>query len=234
MIKRFFDIIISAIGLTFISPIFILFAFLIFLYDFRSPFYVAPRVGKKGKLFKMVKLRSMKIDADKTGVASTASDDDRITPIGKLIRKFKFDEISQLINVLLGSMSLVGPRPQVEKDVRLYTEKEKNLLNVKPGITDFSSIVFSDEGDILYGSINPDKDYNDLIRPWKSRLGLFYIEIQNLRLDIYLIFMTVYSFLNREKVLKKISVFLLSKNAEQSLVDVSLREKELTPALPPE
>ncbi len=234
MIKRFFDVIVSAIGLTIISPVFILFVILIFLYDFKSPFYIAPRVGKKGKLFKMVKLRSMKIDADKTGVASTANDDDRITPIGKLIRKFKFDEISQLINVLLGSMSLVGPRPQVEKDVRLYTDKEKNLLNVKPGITDFSSIVFSDEGYILDGSSNPDKDYNDLIRPWKSRLGLFYIEIQNLRLDINLIFLTVYSFINRDKVLKKISAFLLSKNAEQSLVNVVLRKKELTPALPPE
>ncbi len=234
MIKRFFDVIVSFIGLTIISPIFILFAILIFLYDFKFPFYIAPRVGKKGKLFKMVKLRSMKIDADKTGVASTANDDDRITPIGKLIRKFKFDEISQLINVLQGSMSLVGPRPQVEKDVRLYTDKEKNLLNVKPGITDFSSIVFSDEGHILDGSSNPDKDYNDLIRPWKSRLGLFYIEIQNLRLDINLIFLTVYSFINRDKVLKKISAFLLSKNAEQSLVNVVLRKKELTPALPPE
>ena len=234
MIKRFFDVILSVIGLTIISPIFILFVIFIFLYDFKSPFYIAPRVGKKGKLFKMVKLRSMKIDADKTGVASTANDDDRITPIGKLIRKFKFDEISQLINVLQGSMSLVGPRPQVEKDVRLYTDKEKNLLNVKPGITDFSSIVFSDEGYILDGSSNPDKDYNDLIRPWKSRLGLFYIEVQNLRLDINLIFLTVYSFINRDKVLKKISTFLLSKNAEQGLVNVVLRKKELTPALPPE
>jgi len=234
MIKRLFDILISLIGLTVISPVFILFILLIFLYDFKSPFYVAPRVGKNGKLFKMVKLRSMRVNADKTGVASTANGDDRITPIGKVIRKFKFDEISQLINVLLGSMSLVGPRPQVEKDVRLYTEKEKNLLNVKPGITDFSSIVFSDEGDILDGSINPDKDYNDLIRPWKSRLGLFYIECRNLKLDINLIFMTVYSFVNRKKVLKKISLFLLSKNAKQSLVDISLREKELTPALPPE
>ena len=234
MTKRLFDILISLIGLTIISPVFILFILLIFLYDFKSPFYVAPRVGKKGHLFKMVKLRSMKVDADKTGVASTANDDNRITPIGKLIRKFKFDEISQLINVLLGSMSLVGPRPQVEKDVKLYTKKEKNLLKIKPGITDFSSIVFSDEGDILNGSSDPDKDYNELIRPWKSRLGLFYIKSQNLKLDINLIFMTVYSFINRKKVLKKISAFLLSKNAGQSLVDVVLREKELTSASPPE
>ena len=102
--------------------------FLVFVYDFHSPFYIASRVGRGGKSFKMIKLRSMKINADKSGVASTANDDNRITPVGKIIRKFKFDELSQLINVFLGSMSLVGPRPQVAQDVSLYTEKEKNFL----------------------------------------------------------------------------------------------------------
>jgi lipopolysaccharide/colanic/teichoic acid biosynthesis glycosyltransferase len=234
MIKRLLDVLISLVGLTIISPIFLLFILLIFLYDFKSPFYVAPRVGKNAKLFKMIKLRSMKINADKSGVASTANDDDRITPIGKLIRKLKFDEISQLINVFFGSMSLVGPRPQVEKDVKLYTKKEKTLLIVKPGITDFSSIVFSDEGNILKGSDDPDRDYNILIRPWKSRLGLFYIKHQNILIDIMLIFFTIISFFNKKWVLKKISNYLCKKNASENIVKVVLRVSPLRPELPPE
>ena len=163
--KRFIDIVISFLGLILVSPLFLIFILFIFLYDFKSPFYIAPRVGKNEKLFKMIKLRSMKVNADKSGVASTANNDNRITPIGKIIRKVKFDEISQLINVLTGSMSLVGPRPQVAQDVNLYTDKERILLTVRPGITDFASIVFSDEGNILEGSDDPDRDYNDLIRP---------------------------------------------------------------------
>ncbi len=233
MLKRLIDIIISLLGLILVSPIFLIFILLIFLYDFKSPFYIAPRVGKNEKLFKMIKLRSMKVNADKSGVASTANNDSRITPIGKIIRKVKFDEISQLINVLTGSMSLVGPRPQVAQDVNLYTDREKILLTVRPGITDFSSIVFSDEGNILEGSDNPDKDYNNLIRPWKSRLGLFYIEHQNIVLDLKLIIMTILSFINRNRILKKISKYLKTKNADENLVNVVLRQKALTPEQPP-
>ena len=131
MIKRLFDLTFSIAGLIIISPIFLFFMLLVFLYDFNSPFYVASRVGKGGKIFKMVKLRSMKVNADKSGVASTANDDDRITPIGKIIRKFKFDELSQLMNVFNGSMSLIGPRPQVAQDVDLYTNREKKIAFCK-------------------------------------------------------------------------------------------------------
>ena len=120
----------------------------------------------------MVKLRSMIINADKNKVDSTASDDMRITRVGMMIRAYKLDELTQLINVLKGDMSLVGPRPNVQRDVDLYSETEKRLLSVKPGITDFSSIIFSDEGDILSGLDDPDIAYNQLIRPWKSRLGI--------------------------------------------------------------
>ena len=234
MIKRIFDIVFSSVALAIISPLFLLFLLFVYFYDFHNPFYVAPRVGLNGKLFNMIKIRSMTINADKTGVASTASDDNRITPIGRIIRKFKFDELSQLINVLNGSMSLVGPRPQVEKDVKLYTEKEKELLKVKPGITDYSSIIFSDEGNILEGSSDPDMDYNLLIRPWKSRLGLFYINNQTFFLDLKLIFFTIISFISRQFVLKIISKSIERKNAEKDLVLVSLRNDELIPASPPE
>lgn len=234
MIKRFFDILFSFFGLVIISPLFLSFMFFVFIYDFHSPFYVALRVGKDRKLFKMIKLRSMKIDADKTGVASTANDDDRITPIGKIIRKFKFDELSQLINVFLGSMSLVGPRPQVKQDVDLYTKKEITLLSIKPGITDYSSIVFSDEGNILEGSSDPDRDYNLLIRPWKSRLGLFYINHRSFLLDIKLIFLTILSFINKKKALRFICNDLNRKKATSDLLTIVLRNKELRPAEPPQ
>jgi len=207
---------------------------LVFIYDFHSPFYIASRVGKGGVLFKMIKLRSMRIDAEKTGVASTANDDDRITPIGKIIRKFKFDELSQLINVLNGSMSLVGPRPQVSQDVDLYTQKEKRLLTVKPGITDYSSIVFSDEGEILEGSLDPNRDYNLLIRPWKSRLGLIYIDSQNFFLDIKLITLTILSFISKKSALKMIHNDLIKRKTSSDLLRVVLREEELKSAKPPE
>ena len=234
MLKRFFDISFSFVGLVLISPLFLLFMFLVFVYDFHSPFYIASRVGRGGKSFKMIKLRSMKINADKSGVASTANDDNRITPVGKIIRKFKFDELSQLINVFLGSMSLVGPRPQVAQDVSLYTEKEKKLLTSKPGITDYSSIVFSDEGDILEGSADPDEDYNLLIRPWKSRLGLIYIEQRTFFLDIKLIFLTVLSFFNKKYALKSIHNDLRKKKTSNDVLAVVLRKEELKPAKPPQ
>tara|TARA_Y100001936_G_C16081511_1_gene678242 strand:- start:1760 stop:2464 length:705 start_codon:yes stop_codon:yes gene_type:complete len=233
MIKRLFDLTFSIVGLIIISPIFLFFMLLVFLYDFNSPFYVASRVGKGGKIFKMIKLRSMKVNADKSGVASTANDDDRITPVGKIIRKFKFDELSQLINVFNGSMSLVGPRPQVSQDVDLYTNREHRLLTVRPGITDYSSIVFSDEGEILEGSDDPDKDYNLLIRPWKSRLGLIYIDCQSFFLDIKLIALTILSFLNKQSALRLIHRDLSKRKASSELLTVILRQEKLSPAQPP-
>ena len=233
MFKRIIDFIFSLIGLLIISPIFIVFIIAIWMNDFHNPFYVAHRVGRNGKLFKMIKLRSMKIDADKSGVASTSNDDDRITPIGHLIRKFKFDELSQLINVFIGDMSLVGPRPQVEQDVKLYTRKEKKLLQVKPGITDYSSIVFSDEGDILEGKSDPDIAYNQLIRPWKSRLGLVYVDNRSLWLDIELIFYTVIAIVSKQKAVDWVVRKLSALGIDSKVVDVCKRDSELQPFPPP-
>ena len=147
--KRLLDIIASFCGLVIFSPILIIFMFLVWKGDKKTPFYMAPRVGKDGTTFKMVKLRSMTVDADKSGVNSTGNNDMRITPIGHKIRSYKLDELTQLWNVLIGDMSLVGPRPNVISDTDLYTNIEKVLLVVRPGITDFASIVFSDEGEIL-------------------------------------------------------------------------------------
>ena len=174
--------------MVFFAPILIPVIILIWIQDFKNPFYIAPRVGLNGKLFKMIKLRSMIINADSSGVDSTSNNDTRITIVGKFIRKFKLDELSQIYNVLIGDMSFVGPRPNVKNETDLYTNEEKVLITVKPGITDFSSIVFSDEGEILSNSVDPNIDYNQLIRPGKSMLGIFYVNNNNLILDIKLIF----------------------------------------------
>jgi len=231
--KRVLDIIASFIGLVVASPILIPVMFLVWKQDRYSPFYIAPRVGKNEKTFNMVKLRSMVVNADKSGVDSTAGTDARITPVGHFIRKYKLDEFTQLWNVLLGDMSLVGPRPNVKRETDLYTEDEKKLLSVKPGITDIASIVFSDEGDILADKDDPDMAYNQLIRPWKSRLGLLYIKNQNTVLDLKLIFLTIIAIVNREKALYKVHSILDGLKAEPQVIEVSTRKEPLIPFPPP-
>lgn len=214
-------------------PIIIIFSTLIWLQDFKSPFYVAERVGKYGKLFKMIKFRSMIVNASSSGVDSTADDDNRITNIGKIVRKFKIDEIPQLFNVFIGQMSFVGPRPNVLNETNLYSKVENKILTVRPGITDFSSIVFSDEGEILKGSKNPDLRYNQIIRPWKSRLAIIYIENQSLLIDIKLIIWTILGIINKRLVLKNITNFLININCDHRLINTCKRDKELEPFPPP-
>lgn len=232
-LKRCLDIFASFLGLFFLSPVFLTVCFLIWREDLASPFYVAPRVGKNEKIFYMVKLRSMIINADKTGVDSTSADDRRITPIGHFIRRYKLDELTQLWNVLKGDMSLVGPRPNVKRETDTYTNLEKRLLSVKPGITDLSSIVFSDEGEILKGYVDPDLAYQQLIRPWKSRLGLVYIQHQNLWLDLQLISLTITAIFSRNLALKRLYQILVSLNVDEQLCQVARRRKEVYPFPPP-
>ena len=233
MIKRLVDISASFFGLLFVSPILLPVMFLIWKEDKRSPFYIAPRSGRNGSTFKMVKLRSMIVDADKSGVDSTSSNDVRITRLGHKIRRFKLDEIMQLWNVLIGDMSLVGPRPNVQSETDLYTHIEIELLSVRPGITDFSSIIFSDEGEILEGSDNPDITYNQLIRPWKSRLGLIYIKNQSLLLDIKIILFTIVAIISKKRALNWVSSQLKAMNVDSDIVTISKREVELYPFPPP-
>ena len=231
--KRLFDIFISLLGLVILSPVLLTFMYLVYRQDKHSPFYVAPRVGKNGVMFKMLKLRSMSVNADKSGVDSTSADDIRITPIGHKIRRYKLDEFTQLWNVLIGDMSLIGPRPNVLSDTNLYTDIEKGLLTVRPGITDFSSIVFSDEGDILEGMKDPDLAYNQLIRPWKSRLGLSYIKNQSLFLDFQLILYTVIAIISKQRALAWVAVKLNNLNVDTDTVKISKREVSLYPFPPP-
>ena len=233
MLKRATDIALAVVGLVVAGPVLLVFLLLVWLQDFHSPFYVALRVGRQGKLFRMVKIRSMIANADKSGVDSTKSDDQRITAVGSTIRKLKLDEITQLWNVLLGHMSLVGPRPQVARDVALYTDEEMTLLTVRPGITDFSSIVFADEGDILSGAADPDLAYQQLIRPWKSRLALFYIRHRSMSVDVRLIALTIANALNRRSTLDRVSSLLKDLGADDELQRVARRLQALEPHPPP-
>ncbi len=162
-------------------------------------------------IFRMVKLRSMVVNADKTEVDSTSASDMRITSVGKLIRKFKIDELSQLWNVLIGDMSFVGPRPNVEREVALDT----------------------DEGDILDGAEDPDLRYNQIISPWKSRLGLSYVQHHNLLLDIKLILLTLIAIISRQQALDGVVKILVKMDADSQLIATAKRNTELQPFSPP-
>lgn len=201
---------------------------LIWKQDGHSPFYIADRAGVGGVPFKMVKVRSMVINADKSGVESTSASDSRITPLGHFIRRWKIDELGQLWNVLKGDMSLVGPRPNTMNEVATYADWECRLLTVRPGITDLSSIVFSDEGDILKNSDDPDADYTRLIRPWKGQLGLHYVDHASFWLNLKLIALTVIAILNKRIALRHVHAILKSQGANEALLSLSLRELPLT------
>lgn len=206
----------------------------IWLQDFQSPFYMAPRVGQGNRDFTMMKLRSMVKNADKTGVNSTGANDMRITPVGHFIRRYKIDELSQFLNVLRGDMSVVGPRPNTRRwGVDLYTEEEQRMLALKPGITDLASIVFSDEGDILADAEHPDLRYNQIIRPWKSRLALFYLDHASLALDLKIVWLTALAIIDKRRALAGVVELLEALGADATLVDVCRRESPLPEAPPP-
>lgn len=207
--------------------------FLVFLQDFRSPFYLGIRAGKDGHPFRMIKLRSMRVNADKSGVDSTSANDVRITSIGKFIRAYKLDELMQLWNVLIGDMSLTGPRPNVLRETAIYTMEEKRLLSVRPGITDLSSIVFSDEGDILHGAEDPDLLYNQIIRPWKSRLALLQLDHQSLLLDIQVLWLTAVALVSKNTARAGVQRVLRVLQAPEDLLVVASRTAPLPAAPPP-
>ncbi len=221
---------ISLLLLLFLPTLVIL--FLVFKEDFNNPIYSSIRVKKNFKKFSLFKIRSMKVTSQINKVKSTSSDDPRISKIGKFIRKYKIDEIPQLLNILKNEMSFVGPRPNVIEEVSLYSNEEIKLLDVKPGITDFASIIFSDEADILKDSKNPNLDYNLLIRPWKSLIGLYYVEKNNFIMDLEILTLTAISLFNKKLPTRYISKKLLSHdfNTYKLLFNP---DRNLTPIAPP-
>jgi lipopolysaccharide/colanic/teichoic acid biosynthesis glycosyltransferase len=154
-------------------------------------FYRGIRVGRYGKQFKIFKFRTMVVNAEQIGGPSTAADDSRITRIGKSIRKYKLDEVPQLINVFKGEMSLVGPRPEVQHYVDMFTGEEKAILTLRPGITDWASLWNPDEGSILSGSPDPERTYMEKIRPTKLKLQLKYVRERSFFVDLIIILRTV-------------------------------------------
>lgn len=233
-LKRLFDLTFSFGVLVAASPLLLGSMFAVWLQDFHAPFYKAPRVARGGGEFTMMKVRSMVANAAKTGVNSTGAHDRRITAVGRFIRRWKIDELSQFLNVLAGSMSVVGPRPQVRHwGVELYTDAEMQLLAVKPGITDLASIVFSDEGDILADAAHADLVYNRIIRPWKSRLGLFYVDHMSLALDIRIVWLTFLAIVNKQAALDGVQAILRTHGADPMLIDVCRRNAPLPAHAPP-
>ena len=200
MLKRGFDLFASFIGLVVLLPLLVPIAVLIKLHDGGPIFYRGLRIGRYGKPFCIFKFRTMVVNAEKIGGPSTADDDPRITTIGKILRKYKLDELSQLINVLIGDMSLVGPRPEVQQYVDMFTEREKAILSVRPGITDWASVWNPDEGAVLAGSLDPEKTYLEKIRPEKIRLQLEYVRRHSFWIDIAIIGQTLATILFREKL----------------------------------
>lgn len=191
MIKRLFDFFSALFGLLLLSPILIGCAFWIRLDSPGPIFYRGVRVGKRGLPLRIFKFRSMVLNADQIGGPSSSDDDPRITRVGKFLRKYKLDELPQLLNVLKGEMSLVGPRPEVPQEVATYSEEEKQILTVLPGITDWASLRFHDEGEILKGSADPHAAYREKIRPEKLRLALRYVHDHSFLTDLKIIFETL-------------------------------------------
>ena len=197
MAKRLFDILFSIVGLIFFSPLLLTICILIKHEDGGPVFYRGVRVGKDSNLFRIFKFRTMVVNAEKIGGSSTADDDPRITKIGKCLRKYKLDELPQLINVIKGEMSFVGPRPEVQHYVNMFTREEKAILTVSPGITDWASLWNSDEGAILAGSLDPEKTYMEKIRPEKIRLQLEYVRKGSFWVDIKIILQTIFKVIHK-------------------------------------
>jgi len=190
--KRLFDIFFSFFGLIIISPILLLISILIKKESLGPAFYRGKRVGKDGKEFRIFKFRSMVLDADKIGGPSTSADDPRLLKVGKFLREHKLDELPQLINVFLGEMSFVGPRPEVPSEVETYDVQTKNIiLSVKPGMTDLATLEDIHEEEILRGAKDPHEAYRQLIKPKKLKLAVQYVQNKNFWLDLKIIFKTL-------------------------------------------
>ena len=190
-IKRIFDFLVSLLGIIILSPILIIVSIAIRIDSKGNVLFLQKRVGRYGKEFNIYKFRTMVTDAEKLGKQITVGKDNRITKVGAFLRKYKIDELPQLFNVLKGDMSLVGPRPEVPRYVKLYNEEQRRVLNVRPGITDMASLRYKDENEILGKVDNPEEYYINAIMKDKLALNLEYIEKSNVFFDIYLIIKTI-------------------------------------------
>jgi len=225
--KRAFDLVVALTGLCVLAPLMLIFA-VVAASDGHWPLYRGIRVGRGNSTFGMLKLRTMTLGAEQAGGTSTARSDRRVTKVGRFMRRWKLDELPQLVNVVVGDMSLVGPRPNTRRGgVDRYTREEMGLLAVRPGITDLSSVVFSDEGDILDGTADPDAAYDYLIRPWKSRLGLLYVERHSFADDLKIIALTLVAIVAKPLALRGVDSILAAWEADHDLRLACRRETNL-------
>lgn len=191
IMKRLFDIVFSFVGIVILSPVLVIISLVVALSSKGGAFYKQKRVGKGNKDFTLYKFRSMRVDSDKQSLITIGNKDSRVTPIGYYLRKYKIDELPQLFNVLKGDMSFVGPRPEVRYYVDMYTDKQKQVLNVRPGITDPASITFRNENELLAQQPNPKQYYITSIMPEKLRINLEYINNRSFFKDIKIILQTI-------------------------------------------
>jgi len=226
MLKRLFDFVAAFCGLMITSPLLIVIAIWVKL-DSKGPvFYRPERAGRFGIPFRIYKFRSMVIDADKIGGPTTSGNDPRVTRSGRFIRKCKLDEISQLINVVRGEMSLVGPRPEVVWKVEKYSREEKMTLELRPGITDWASIWNSDEGGVLADAQDPDAVYEEVIRPIKMKLQLYYYETRSFFEDLKIIFYTFYRLINKNWMPEELLEYPTFDELRAQALRVIKRQKE--------
>lgn len=201
--KRIFDIVCSFFGLVILSPLFIILIILISCTSKGGPFFRGVRVGRHGKPFKIFKFRSMRVNSEGNGKWNIGDKDPRITKIGHFLRKTKLDEIPQLINVFIGQMSFVGPRPELQYYIDMYTDKEKPILDLKPGITDWASLVNMKQFEGFTNASDPDEYYLKQVRPLKLKLQLYYRYNHSFWNDIYCIIVTVLKVFTRSDKLPK-------------------------------
>lgn len=194
---RFFDILISFLGLLFLSPFFLLIALLIRIDSPGGIFFVQKRVGRDSRDFTLFKFRTMRPDSDRKGLLTVGANDSRITRTGMFLRRYKIDELPQLINVLTGDMSMVGPRPEVRRYTDLYSVEQQIVLSVRPGITDYASINFKNENEILAQSANPEHTYITEIMPLKISMNMVYINDRSLFNYLKILFLTIFSIVKR-------------------------------------
>jgi len=224
MTKRLFDLIFAMLAAIVTAPVVALLCLIVWLQDRHNPLYIPRRIGKDGKPFPVFKLRTMVVGADRTGVDTTIKGDNRLLPFAETFRRYKMDELPQFWNVILGQMSVVGPRPNVAREVEKYTPEERRLLTVKPGLTDFASVVFADLGERLAGQQDANLAYETMVRPTKARLGLFYVDNHTLWMDIVLVAATVVAVFDRHRA-AKIVVWLLDRaGAPVDLVEMIDRQ----------
>lgn len=231
--KRTFDVALSLIALPFVLLLVLPLAFLVYWQDGRWPFYRGERIGRHGRPYGLFKLRSMVVGADGAGIDAIAADDPRITPLGRWMRRTKLDELPQLLNVLRGEMTLVGHRPSCQREYEMYTDEELRIFSQPPGLTGIATIVFSDAQELLRRTTDSDLSYHQLLRPWKSRLSLLYLQHQTLWLDLQIVFLTALVLLYRPLALRGVTRILYQIGAEADLVEIARRQSPLRPAPPP-